>query len=143
MKFCISLFILFIFTGCTPGIRLEVENLTGEPIQLSYHIKNDFVPDDPWDGFEQDVNKRMEPGEKTKVSFSWSELSNRNDVTAKDYYEMWLYATAFENFSIELLERKKQINIEEIQYFSVRHEKRGTVHIYTIQIKRPNMDTQG
>jgi hypothetical protein len=113
---------------------LEVENLTEEPVQISYHLKSDFVPDDPWPGFEQDVNKKLGPGEKAEIHFSWSKLVGRDSITKEDYYKASVYTTLFERFSIEYLASKKQINIEEMENFSVRYRKKGTAHIYTIQI---------
>jgi hypothetical protein len=126
------------FTSCIPGMLLEVENLTDEPVLLTYYIKDAFIFDDPWEGFEQSVTKTVEPGEKAEIYFSWQKLANSGNVTAKDFLEIAIYTTLFEIFSVELLETNEEINIENRQYLFVKYRKNKTSHIYTIQIKRPN-----
>jgi len=67
MKTIRTIFILgiFLLSSCTPGTYFEIENITIEPLRISYKINENFL----WEGLIGEEEKIIPPGEYVNLNF--------------------------------------------------------------------------
>ena len=116
---------VLLFSGCTPGVILNIENGTAEPVQVNCWIKDEYALKQP--GYQR-LSERLEPGESMNVHFDWQYF------TGKELADISSYEMIFEYFSVTLLNSGRILRMDSMRDFPVSYQREGTVHRYIMEI---------